>query len=307
MTASTDINVRAADWEQDAAALEALRTAVFVEEQGVPRDIEWDGRDSEARHVIAEDAGGVIGCGRILPDGRIGRLAVQAGRRSGGIGRQLLDALLDVAHSRGLISVYLHAQVSALAFYERAGFVADGEEFLEGGIAHRNMTQRLDYRDWDRDVFPVTFPTPFDQLAVAQARLCRRELAILSPTLDRRVFSTEDLASGIRALLRRGRPCRARILIQDSRPLAQQGHLLLELARRVPSSMELRKLPEHPDWNGDTLVLRDRGAVLAFPGGDSNPGSYRPTDRARCETALARFEELWNAGAHDPELRSLSL
>jgi len=304
---NSDLEIRTAQWSRDADALQQLRTAVFVQEQGVPADIEWDGQDAQAEHVIAQRGAETVGCGRLLADGRIGRLAVQSQLRGSGIGARLLQALLDRARATGLAQVYLHAQVTALGFYERAGFVGEGDEFLEAGIAHRNMTQMLDYRDWDSDVFPLHYPAPFAQLAIAQARQCRRELAVLSPHLDRAVFDNEEFFAALRKLLRESRRSRVRVLLQNSRAVVQQGHGLVELARRLPSRIELRVLAEHADWNGDTQVLRDRSAVLVHPGGDGNPGSYRPGDRGRCEAALTRFEELWRVGVSNPELRALSL
>jgi hypothetical protein len=89
------------------------------------------------------------------------------------------------------------------------------------------------------------------------------------------------------------------------RAVVRHGHGLLELARRLPSGIELRTLTQHPDWAGDTQVLRDRSAVLAHPGGEGNHGVYRPHDRGWCATALARYEELWRVASPDPELRAL--
>jgi hypothetical protein len=69
----------------------------------------------------------------------------------------------------------------------------------------------------------------------------------------------------------------------------------------------MRKLREHPDWDGDTLVVRDRDGLLALPGSDTDPGFYRPGDRARCESVISRFDELWRAAEVDPEFRALSI
>lgn len=304
---SLPVTVREARWASDSDALGALRSTVFVEEQGVPREVEWDGRDADAWHVIAEHDQDPVGCGRLLPGGRIGRLAVQKGWRDRGLGRQLLDRLLDIARQQGMAEVCLHAQVNALQFYERAGFEATGDEFNEAGIRHRSMHLALDYRDWDDRVIAAGYPQPFGQLAVAQARHCRRELAILSPTLDRRVFNNEDFSAAVRTLLRRGRHSRVRILVQDVRAIVEYGHGLLELARRLPSGIEMRKLAEHPAWNGSTLVLRDRNTLLAHPGGETNPGIYLPGERGQCDSALSRFEDLWRSGVQDAEFRSLSV
>jgi predicted GNAT family N-acyltransferase len=303
----TELTIREASWPEDADALRGLRSAVFIMEQGVPREIEWDGQDEQARHVIAEINGSAVGCGRLLSDGRIGRLAVLSRYRGRHIGAGLLDLLITLARRRADPGIYLHAQADAVDFYQRAGFEVRGEPFIEAGIQHLDMYQELDYRDYDEPLLRLRYPQPFAQLAVAQARLARRELRILSPRLDGRVFDREEFEDAVRALLRQGRMCRLQILVQDARSMVQRGHRLLKLARRLPSSVELRRLKEHPDWDGDTLLIRDRDSLLALPGSERDPGFYRPGDRARCASAIARFEELWRAGEVDPEFRALSL
>lgn len=135
--------ITVATWHGDGPTLRALRQAVFVAEQGVPLEIELDGRDPECRHLLARCAGVPVGCVRMLPDGHIGRMAVLAPWRGCGIGRRLLAAMLEQAAAAGLRGVWLHAQVHALAFYERLGFRAEGPEFDEAGIRHRLMRRDL--------------------------------------------------------------------------------------------------------------------------------------------------------------------
>jgi predicted GNAT family N-acyltransferase len=294
-------------WPDDEAILEAIRRRVFIEEQGVPREIEWDGREVEALHAIAELDGEPIGCGRLLPDGRIGRLAVLPAFRGQGVGARLLEMLLGLARRRGQATVHLHAQLPARAFYERAGFRVRGEPFQEAGIAHIDMELQLDYGNWQESIAGLRYPSPFDQLVIAQARLARRELCVLSPRLDPRLFEQEAFTDALRALARRERQARVRILVGEAREVVARGHALLTLARRVPTKIHLRRLAEHADWRDDTAVIRDRDSLLALPGGELDPGFYRPGDRARCETALSRFEELWRAGSEDPEFRALML
>lgn len=140
--------VRAAGWADEGERMGALRWAVFVDEQRVPPDEEYDGLDPDCVHVVAEaEDGAVIGTGRLLPDGRIGRMAVAAAWRQRGVGRALLDALVAQARARGMERVTLNAQMSALGFYERSGFRAEGPEFEEAGIMHRWMHRNLEADD----------------------------------------------------------------------------------------------------------------------------------------------------------------
>ena len=135
-------------WATWGAVATPLRTAVFVQEQGVPPEIEMDALDSVAVHAVALNRlGHAIATGRLLPaehgEGRIGRMAVARPLRGQRWGRLLLDALVQAARERGDASVLLHAQCHAEGFYRRAGFVPEGEVFEEAGIAHIAMRQRL--------------------------------------------------------------------------------------------------------------------------------------------------------------------
>jgi predicted GNAT family N-acyltransferase len=136
--------VRVADWSLEAAALRDVRHEVFVVEQRVPESLEWDGVDPQCTHALAVDADGhAIGCGRLLPDGHIGRMAVRATWRGRGVGRAILDLLIGLARARGDARVVLNAQTQAMPFYARAGFAASGPEFEEAGIPHREMALPL--------------------------------------------------------------------------------------------------------------------------------------------------------------------
>lgn len=132
------------DWREASGVLDALRHEVFVVGQGVPADLERDGRDPDCAHVLASSARGEpIGTGRLLPDGRIGRMAVLAAWRGRGVGAAMLEALMQEARRRGFPEAHLHAQSHAKDFYERHGFVVEGEEYLEAGIPHVGMRARL--------------------------------------------------------------------------------------------------------------------------------------------------------------------
>ena len=132
------------DWAHAAPHAIPLRTQVFVREQGVPPEIELDALDSLSRHALAFGPDGqVLGTGRLLPDGHIGRMAVDAGWRGRGVGGAVLEALVAEAARCGLQRVVLNAQVPALGFYRRHGFVEEGQVFVEAGILHRRMWRAI--------------------------------------------------------------------------------------------------------------------------------------------------------------------
>ena len=135
-----DVEIRIVDWASYREALSSVRHTVFVEEQGVPVELELDGEDASARHAAAfSDDGRLVGTGRMLASGKIGRMAVSQSMRRQGIGRALLDALVAEAKRLKLEEVSLGAQLPAVAFYERAGFKAYGDIFLDAGIDHKMM------------------------------------------------------------------------------------------------------------------------------------------------------------------------
>jgi len=153
----------------------------------------------------------------------------------------------------------------------------------------------------------VDYPHPFDDLAVELCQGASRYVCILSPSLDHAVFDSSALAEALSALARRSRQTLVRILINDARPLVGRGHRLLQLARRLPSTILIQKIADHPDWNGETVVIRDRDGVLYKPAGSNHEGFYEPDSRASTQKHLELFEDLWRHSAQDTELRSLSL
>jgi predicted GNAT family N-acyltransferase len=145
---AASITVRPASWQADRDAIESVRRRVFIDEQGIPESEEWDDTDPVARHVLAiAGKRDVVGTGRLEPTGKIGRVAVLPQYRGTGVGSAIMGHLVNQATELGLTQVYLHAQVTAVGFYERLGFRAEGPEFDEVGIPHRRMRQGIRQRD----------------------------------------------------------------------------------------------------------------------------------------------------------------
>ena len=130
-------------WQEAKPVAWSIRKQVFIEEQGVPEEMELDEFDLTAQHALAYLGSQCIGTARLvtLPGniGRIGRMAVLPMQRGTGIGSQLLVAMIDQGKSQGITHFELHAQLSAIPFYERWGFIAQGDVYDEAGIAHRDM------------------------------------------------------------------------------------------------------------------------------------------------------------------------
>lgn len=130
-------------WQDAEKEAFPIRKQVFIEEQGVPEEMELDEYDAAAWHALAYLDSQYIGTARLIPltgnAGRIGRMAVLPKYRKQGHGGRLLNALLDQGKAKGITQFELHAQLSVIAFYEQFGFIAQGAIYDEAGIAHRDM------------------------------------------------------------------------------------------------------------------------------------------------------------------------
>jgi len=130
------------NWTKAQDLVRLLRHQVFVIEQKVPEDMEWDEFDEIAWHAIATENNQTVGTGRLIINGRIakiGRMAVQPSKRNQGIGKSILNALIQTAKEKGAQECILHAQTHALAFYAKADFEPHGPIFDEAGIPHVEM------------------------------------------------------------------------------------------------------------------------------------------------------------------------
>ncbi len=134
-------------WKEAEADAFLVRQEVFILEQGVPAELELDEFDSLATHALVYQDARCIGTGRLVnlsaKQAQIGRMAVLAKFRGKGVGKQILRKLVDLAASQGAQRIILHSQVSAISFYEKLGFQAQGDAYDEAGIPHRNMMLTL--------------------------------------------------------------------------------------------------------------------------------------------------------------------
>ncbi|WP_417616040.1 GNAT family N-acetyltransferase [Oceanisphaera sp.] len=123
--------------------IRAIREAVFMQEQGVSPELEFDGLDASAMHVLAVVDGEYVGTGRMLDDGHIGRIAILRNYRGLGLGAKVVQTLVAEASRLGYPRVYLGAQTHAVDFYAKLGFTPYGDEFMDAGIPHLSMEKSL--------------------------------------------------------------------------------------------------------------------------------------------------------------------
>jgi len=138
-----NIKICVANWGNNKEALKQIRRQVFIEEQNVPEDMEWDEHDESSTHFLITLDDKAIATARLKSDGQIGRMAVVQEYRNLGIGSKLLQFVLQYATSQNVKQVYLHAQVEAIPFYEKHGFTTHSEIFYEANIPHRDMLKKI--------------------------------------------------------------------------------------------------------------------------------------------------------------------
>lgn len=301
------IDVRDAHWQCDHELLSEIRRRVFIEEQGVPKELEWDGADNDAQHWLAFLDGAPVGTARLLRNGHIGRMAVLARGRGRGVGSAILQRILDAAEQRHLREVYLHAQTHALAFYEHFGFVAEGPEFLDAGIPHRTMRQLLRQQRLLGSDGGRFFVEDRAAVALDLTRQSRRHLRLLSHTLDHELFDRDDFSSAVSQLARSSRYSEIHLLVVDVKPVVERGHRLLELCRRLSTTLSIRRADCDPEAIKENFIVADDRGVLCYALREPEKAWADYNNRPLAEDYTAQFDELWHRAIDDPRLRLLHI
>ena len=310
-----------ADWATDQEALRSVREPVFVVEQQVTREEEWDDLDATCDHVLARDAEGrAIGTGRLTVHGKIGRMAVLDAWRGKGVGAAMLRTLIERARERGWPEVQMHAQVSAVGFYQRQGFESFGDEFVEANIRHRHMRLALtpiEAAPPQRGVAPA--PPPAQELLTAsraevKAALlqllgdARHTLSVHSRDLDPGILDDVDVLAGLRGLAGSGRGTSLRFLLHDPAQAMRDGHRLIALAQRLPSAVQMRVPVEENDIAyASAFALNDVGGYLLRPLAGRFEGRGSTCERGQHGLLQRYFNEVWERSESAAELRSLGI
>ncbi|MEO7936435.1 MAG: GNAT family N-acetyltransferase [Dokdonella sp.] len=315
---SNDFTVEPATWSVDFADLRAVRTEVFVVEQAVPEDEEWDELDALSQHVIARDPNGrSIGTGRLTPKGTIGRMAVVKDWRGHGVGEALLRVLLEQARARHFRSIEIHAQSHALAFYERAGFEVYGDEFDECGILHRHMRIAIDPLEprhappipaHDENLLTSSDRETTRAAVIAVLATARREVCVYIRELEADIYEQAEVIESLKQIAIAGPNSSIRILIQHSSGARADGHRLVALAQRLSSSFAFRTPIEEIDLQyPGCFVISDRGAwferILASRF-DGEGSSHGPGRKAQLQDL---FNAVWERSEELTEMRRLEI
>jgi predicted GNAT family N-acyltransferase len=296
-------HVEAIDYASGLPELRMVRETVFVQEQQVPIEEEWDALDPLCTHVIARDATGQpIGTGRLTPEHKIGRMAVLRDWRGRGVGDAMLAALMVQAKAMGWPQVSLHAQVSAEAFYARHGFIPYGERFREAGIEHQSMHRALHG------------PTGVENAAGAIAALAgvtaqaRRYLRIYSRELDPGLLDAAATIDALRHFATRTRGGEIHILLQDAGAPQRSLAPLLTLAQRLPSVFAFREVREPVDRAyASAFIANDMGGYYFRPLGHRFEGEADVDNPGRARQLRDDFDRVWERSRPCSEFRALGI
>lgn len=315
-----DYRIEPADFQADSDDLHAVRNAVFVTEQNIPAEIEWDKLDRHSVHLIARDSQhNPIGTSRLTPERKIGRMAVLSPWRGQGVGKSLMAALLNEAQKRGWQEVSLNAQVSVAGFYEQFGFVKEGRIFIEAGIPHQSMrlqlqpltaperrtvnSGRLSVPATEFDCFEATLNATLNIITEA-----RRELGIYTPNLECPLYGHPDIVAAFRQFAIQSRDGCIRIIVPDTVNLRGQVHPLFELAQKLPSSFQFRMPVEPEDQQySSAYIINDRGGYLFRLFGDRYAGVWSPALPSRNRQLAEEFDRFWQRSQPYTEFRRLTI
>jgi predicted GNAT family N-acyltransferase len=316
-----DFTVAIADWsnEDDRNACRHVREQVYIVEQKVREEDEWDEFDERSRHVLARDAqGNPIGTGRLVPNMTIGRMAVLREWRGREVGAMLLHTLLEQARALHYPAIELHAQIQAVPFYERFGFARYGDEYDECGIAHVNMRLELDPLAPPERAGPP--PRPEVRIVPVESRdealaetlaliaAARREVYIYTRDLDPLLFDTDVALEALKRVAIGGRGATIRVLIQDPQQAIRRGHRLVGLAQRLTSVFVLRTPTQAEDLQyPSAFVLNDAHGFYFRTLGTRFDGEVVNHAPGRHAQLLEYFRQVWERSETSEELRQLAI
>ena len=314
------MNVLITSWQENQERISNIRRTVFIEEQNVSEDEEWDDRDmlaSTQHFLIMEDTETAIGTARILASGKIGRVAVLKAYRRQGLGKLLVRSAIKAALAMGYTNIYLDAQLPAMEMYATLGFVAEGDIFLDADIEHKRMVLPLSQDNLSviygdaRQTIDNTHDAK--QHLIQQCEHAHKTIHILTEHLRPQLYAVPELVDAISKLARKSRHARIRILIKDPSMAPSTSHALIALSQRLSSAIEVRVLTKNSresrtEGTEHNYLICDKHHIVHFKQEEKTIGHANYQAMAEIKHLTNSFTYLWESHSeHDPNLRRLSL
>ena len=325
--------IRKYSWQLAPGSIRDIRQRVFIDEQQVPPDLEWDSTDELADHYLMVLPGNTpVGVARVFSTlgevAHIGRMAILPAFRGQGYGQQLLRHLMAEAGAESVAKfgekpseLRLSAQEHAIAFYQRSGFHLCSDAYDDAGIPHFDMRcyaaelvlERLEDHPQPMIAGEDTNAWLFDQedtlicLMDSVAGQARQRIWLYDRFLDHDLYDRARFRELLSILARRHRLSEIRILIHDDKPLIKRRHRLVELMRRLPSHISIRLINDDLPFEDQPFLLADHDSVVYRHDFDKPEGFAKFADGGRVKLLEESFQRMWNAGRHSVELRQLPL
>ncbi|MDX1597090.1 MAG: GNAT family N-acetyltransferase [Marinobacter sp.] len=319
----TRIRVRKYSWQLAPASIRAIRQRVFVEEQNVPPELEWDDTDDIADHYLAitednEPAAVARVFSTLEETAHIGRMAVLPEFRGKGVGEALLRHL--ISETSRYEELKLSAQEYAIPFYQRSGFHVCSDLYDDAGIPHvdmRCLSPKLvapeNHREHpmilgkDRDSWLFKSETSLVSLLDSITGQASQRLWLYDRLLEHDLYDRTQFRELLSALARRHRLSEVRLLIHDDKPLVKRRHQIVELMKRLPSRIELRLVNDDYPVEERPFLLADREGVVYRHSFNSPEGFANFADGGRVKLLGEAFQRMWDTSRSSLELRELPL
>lgn len=304
----TQIKVISAKWDKDRVILKEIRNHVFIQEQHVPEELEWDSHDPLCEHFIAYVDNEPVGCARLVDHKKIGRMAVLRPYRTMGIGKQLIDHIKRYASQKRYTRLELSAQCHAYSFYQKCGFEAFSSPYEDAGIPHIDMSHSVFAQNIEAGLYGFGFDNDIhhgNTLIQAQGYLdillsqTRRHMILCLKDLSHPLSHYENLIQKIKHLARSNRHFKIYILINQY-SVQNNEHPLFRLLDRLPSFIEVRV-------TRDTIPcqwLLDNTAWFDF---ELNDSRVCFSDKPKIKHFMERFNKWWQNAQAIPDARRLSI
>lgn len=319
--AIADFRAEPADFVADFDDLRNVREAVFVVEQQIPKDIEFDNIDPSCYHFIARDVHhNAIGTARLSPDQKLGRMAVLPEWRNKGVGKALLISAIDKARKLGWTEIFLNSQVAATGFYEKAGFVKQGQLFNEANIPHQtmylaitpiNVEARRPAPKPRQDSIPAVKTRSLDEITPPVIELINnasRQICIYTLDLDYHLYGQSGVIAALKQFAISTRGGSISIIIHDVLAIPSQAHPIFELAHRLPSTFLLRTPVEVEDLKySSAFIANDREGYLFQLFNNRYQADWSPNLPSRNRQLVDEFDRIWQRSRPCSEFRVLGI
>ncbi len=321
------------EWDQHAQVIRSLRRNVLVVELGLPEEVIEDEKDAEMVHFHSQTQDGqTIGIIRMDLEGNIGRLAVDPNFRRQGTGLALLEAVFGKAQRFGLNEIRLPALAVLDSFYQNAGYIPRGDRFIAHDLEHQEYFRSISYEDVfqherteqegdpyadnqevvyrlgsDHKFLLLRREEEFRRVLLEMSRQATQSIRILSPFLDHKLFDSTELREICSALARKNKYTTIEILLYDSHRVVKNGHVLLEISRKLSSSIKIKIVHPELRTSNHEFILVDGHGVIYRQDIDIYEGYANFRDIAENNRLGRQFRASWDSGLRDPNLRQLKI